>query len=359
MWPILAALALCACLSSCSLLPEEEALRTAPLLKTYERETFELAFAERADMTLSQRVSCTYVPVQVEALRFSVGGEYFDEIYASVGDNVVPGQLLAQLRLDGVQERIEACQAAVDRLTMLLTHLEEDRALALSACAIRGEGLGRDELAESVAAVNERYDADKRSLSDQLYVQNITLTELVKERAKRQLRPSIGGTVTYVRRVSDGELSVAGDRVITVADSTMSLFRAETDLWSRFSEGDSFEIVVGKASYEAVVAGEASLGLPAQEKIEGKKAYVYLTLKTPTFDLEDGDRGTLTLILDERLNALTVPEDAIAIANGQTIVYYQTEDGMKAYKPVTTGLKAQSRVEILEGLAEGEAVIVG
>ena len=80
-------------------------------------------------------------------------------------------------------------------------------------------------------------------------------------------------------------------------------------------------------------------------------------LKNPTFDLEDGDRGTLTLTLDSREDVLMVPESAVTTANGESIVYYQDAEGMKAYKPVETGLVANGMVEILSGLSEGESVI--
>ena len=118
-----------------------------------------------------------------------------------------------------------------------------------------------------------------------------------------------------------------------------------------------FIITANKKEYEAVVASEAELGIQEQEKTEGKAAYVYLLLKTPAFDLEDGDRGTFTLVLDSRKDVLMVPEKAVTTANGQSIVYYQNEEGLKAYKPVETGLVANKMVEIISGLAEGESVI--
>lgn len=45
-------------------------------------------------------------------------------------------------------------------------------------------------------------------------------------------------------------------------------------------------------------------------------------------------------------------------ASGQPIVYYQDEEGMKAYKAVETGLTANKQTEIVSGLMEGESIIV-
>ena len=63
--------------------------------------------------------------------------------------------------------------------------------------------------------------------------------------------------------------------------------------------------------------------------------------------------------MDFRENVLTLPEKAIDTINGQSVVYYQDELGLKSYKIVTTGLIAGGMVEILSGLSEGEQVIVG
>ena len=54
-----------------------------------------------------------------------------------------------------------------------------------------------------------------------------------------------------------------------------------------------------------------------------------------------------------------IPEDAVTLANGEPIVYYQNEEGVKAYKSIVIGLAADDRVEVVDGLSEGDSVIVG
>lgn len=348
----------CVLLSSCSLLPEEETFSTAPLIREYEREEFKLAFAERGDMVLTQKVSCTYVPVQTEALRYTVGGLYFDEFFVEVGDSVTKGQLLAQLDLAGVESQIESSNMQIMKLSMRLSALEENRALALERQRLLMDTSTSAELSEALADVNEQYNIQKQALLDELEIAQLQLSEYEQQLAERQLRAGIDGTVTYVRSVKSGDRSAAGDRVISIADATTSLFRAETKLWDRFEPGQEYVITVSKADYEAIVTAEADLGLPETEKVEGETEYVYFMLKNPTFDLEDGDRGTLVLTLDSRTDVLMVPESAVTTADGQSIVYYQDEEGMKAYKPVEIGLVANDMVEILSGLTEGESVIV-
>ena len=85
---------------------------------------------------------------------------------------------------------------------------------------------------------------------------------------------------------------------------------------------------------------------------------MYFALDQPAFDLKDGDTGNLEIVLDERLGVLHVPAKAVSAANGQPIVYYLRDDGMKAYKYVETGATIDARTEILSGLEEGESVII-
>ena len=348
----------CMLTTSCSLLPEEETFSTAPLIREYEKEEFKLAFAERGDMVLTEKIGCTYMPVKTEVLRYPVGGLLFDEAFVEVGDSVEVGQLLSQLDLAGIEEKVASSKQQIKKLNIRIAALEENRSLALERKRIQMKGSKSSEIEKALRTINEQYDSDLQSLEDSLYLAEIQLAEYEEQLSQRQLRAGIAGTVTFIRSVSSGERSVAGDRFITIADSTMSLFRAETEHWDLFKPGDEFIITVSKNEYEAVVASEEELGLPVTEKTQGENAYIYLKLKNPAFDLEDRDRGTLTIVLDSREDVLRVPESAVTSANGQHIVYYQDEEGMKAYKPVEIGLEAEKMVEIVSGLAEGESVIV-
>ena len=353
-----AAAALCLLLPGCDLLPTEETFRTAPLIREYQREEFTQAACTRGDMHLTKTISCVYVPVRSESLKFPVSGIAYDEFYVKAGDTVTEGQLLAQLDLSDIEQRIESNQREIERLTVRLSHLEQDRDLALRRVLIQHETEGATALREAQSAVNESFDAQRQDLEDSLAIARLRLADSERLLGERQLRAPMDGTVTYVRHVSKGDVSSLSERIVTVADSTLSLFRAETDLWDRFEPGQTVVVTSSKVDYEAVVTDETELGLPPQAKEPGVKAFVYFALTEPTFDLEDNDRGTLTIELDSRENVLRVPASAVSTINGETVVYYQNDEGMKAYKNVTVGLTVGDTIEVLSGLEEGDLVIV-
>ncbi len=341
--------------TACALLPAEEVRRTAPIVKLTQAEEFELAYVTRGDMSLTRRVSCTYVPIQRVPLYFGVSGEYIDEVFVSVGDQVKKGDLLAQLRMSGVEESIADCRAEILRLNMEKAHLEENRELALKRAKTANDG---EALEKAIEEVNTSYDKSAISINDSLSINSLRLDALLEARDLRQIRATIDGTVTYVRKYQESSVSSETERAITIADSTMSLFTAFTDLWEYLPVGTHVTITVKKVEYEAVVADEVALGLPKEERIPGKNSDMYFTLVTPTFDLEDNDKGSTIVELDSRKDVLKIPEAAVSKAGGETIVYYLDLEGMKAYKPVTVGLRADKFYEVISGLSEGEAVIL-
>lgn len=335
------ALLFCLSLSACSLMPEEEVYRSAPVTKDYEAAPYQFAAVVRGDMELTEKISLNYVPVQTEKLAFTVDGEYYDGVFVALGDSVKAGQLLAQLRVDDLLAARDACDRQIELLELSIRQLEERRALNLERVRLNAD------------------PADRSALEDQLTVQQAYRGEYDRRIEARRLRASFDGTVTYARKIDEGARSRLNERVVVVADSTLSLFRGETEWWSYFHEGDEYVITSNNREYHAVVTGEETLGLSPTEHVEGEKGYVYLALTEPAFDLDDGSRGTLILTRDSRTNVLMIPEDAVTLANGEPIVYYQNEEGVKAYKSIVIGLVAGDRVEVVDGLSEGDSVIVG
>lgn len=358
-WILAGVLAAAGTLSGCSLLPEQEIVRTAPVIREYQKEAYEMAAVERGDLIKTERVSAKYVPVQKESMTFQLTGEYVDRMMVQVGDSVEKGQLLGQQRVEEIEEAIVLCESAVHELEMKLQTEDALHGIELQRLEIRMGGAGRQELTEALAKAEEDFAASRRGIEDQLTVKQLELQMLRDDLAARQLRAPFAGTVTFVRDFEEGHRSAYAEVAVTLADSTMTLFRAETKLWPQFHVGDMHEIKVDDATYTLEVVDEASLGVAAKEKVEGKKAYVYFMLTEPNPALEEDDSGMIDLELDRREGVLHVPSSAVMAAGDKHLVYYENEDGIKAYKEVEVGATIDKRTEIISGLVEGELIIAG
>lgn len=345
-------------LTSCALLPEEEAIRTAPVIRAYTPAEYHTLQVRRGDLIRSAKVTCQYVPVKTASLSFALGDEFVDKTFVQAGDAVQEGQLLAQLELGDLEKRIEEAGNVAAELEVRHTYQQKLYELALRRHEAASQDWSEEEKTQALEDIRAEYAQRSQELLDALELQNLTLKELEEELALRQIRAPFSGTVSRVSKYEDGDRSSLVASVLTLVDSTISLFRANTEHWEQFHVGDEYEIVVRNQPYRAVVTDEAALGLETQEREPGKRADVYFALSEPALELEEGNIGTLVLILSEHEAVVYVPKTALSATDGNPIVYYRREDGMKAIKTVETGVTVGDYVEILSGLEEGEEIIV-
>ena len=73
--------------------------------------------------------------------------------------------------------------------------------------------------------------------------------------------------------------------------------------------------------------------------------------------LREGLSVTVSIIIDQRINVLLVPNQAIQLQDGMTYVEV-VQDGQIRALPVVTGLSDWQYTEAVEGLSEGEEVVI-
>ncbi|MFC2065859.1 efflux RND transporter periplasmic adaptor subunit [Chloroflexota bacterium] len=76
------------------------------------------------------------------------------------------------------------------------------------------------------------------------------------------------------------------------------------------------------------------------------------------FQLREGLTITVSIIVDERLNVLLVPNSAITTQGRQTFVQVLAADGTPEQRAIKTGISDYQFTEVIEGLSEGEQIIV-
>lgn len=349
----------CLLLSACQLLPKEETYDKAPLISAYQKEQWEFAYVQRGDLISSQVITCTYMPVQTQTLAFTQVDARFDTMFVSAGEYVQKGQLLAQLDLSGVYEQIEICQREIKKLRLQIDAVDENRKLALERVEILLTNGSQQELEAEYKKLDEQFDLQKQPFLDELELANMQLADCESKLESRQLRAGMDGIVTYVRPLKEGDRIAAGDKLLVIEDSASSVFCADSRYWQHFQPGQEYTITIANEPYLAVVVSEEELGLPQDDKPDDLYGYTYFQLKDQAPYLEDGDRGSVTLVLDCRESVLMIPESAVIRLKRKNVVFYQDKNGLKAYKEVSVGMAANGMIEILSGLEEGECIIKG
>ena len=106
-----------------------------------------------------------------------------------------------------------------------------------------------------------------------------------------------------------------------------------------------------------VAEGEVTFVQPVIDAIT-RTVDVRIALPNPNGDLRPGLYGTVLLEEPGAGPVLTVPRSAVLDSGTRQVVLIETGPGRFAPRDVTLGRRGGDRIEILDGLAEGEQVVV-
>jgi RND family efflux transporter MFP subunit len=329
-------------LTGCGLLPEEEELRTAPVISEYQAEEYRFVLAEKRDLISKEEMACLYQPSKEESLSFEVGGELYSNIYVKAGDEVKKGDLLAELQMGDMDQIIDDSKLAIKKLELQIDYIDHLISAEKKRRTITGDTY------EALGTVTNE-EAQKNQALDALYIARERLKEKEELKKKRQIYAGMDGIISYVKITKNGDRSIEGEKFIQIMDSSLS-FTAKTKNWNYLSVGQKADILVGKDTYETEIA--------SIEKDTDSIYIIKFSLTEPTTNLPQGARGIYTLILEEKKEVLTVPYAAVITIGEKSFVYCMDENDLKTVKMVETGLATDGKIEIKSGLTVGDRVIL-
>lgn len=343
-------------LSGCGLLPKEEELPAAPVLAEAETEEYTVSPVVRGDVRITETIRTNYIPSSSEKLGFQVGDEKIARVYVSVGDTVKAGDVLMELDITDLQDQIRQQENQLEDLNLQLEHLYETESLQLSQAQLQDQQAAENSIAgwtSQADSVLEQYGSQARQLRNSIQVTELRLEELEEKIRERQIIASIDGTVTYLYDFQEGERSVEEKKVITLSDMSQALFEVYSDNGNLLESGQTYTLVCNDTEYDVIAKKAEELDLP-----DVKEDGMYLVLKEVDPNLEQGVSGTIELVLEESLGTLYVSTSAVKDLRGEKVVYCLDEEGFREMRPVRIGLTTDKVTEIVEGLEEGDMVIV-
>jgi len=214
--------------------------------------------------------------------------------------------------------------------------------------------VNKEEQEKERAKVEETYTEPLQDIEDAIYIQKLMLEDVKQKIRERQIFAAIDGTVTYARTMDSELISQKGQTLVTISDLDTNVFVIEGEQAKYFEVGEAVSITCFQKEYAAKVVDASELGIDNQEGDE----VAYLKLDMPDLELEDGVTGRIQLILEHKENVLYIDKKLVKTANGESFVYVMDENGLRTMQPVTTGLETSEYIEIVDGLKEGDLVIV-
>jgi macrolide-specific efflux system membrane fusion protein len=154
----------------------------------------------------------------------------------------------------------------------------------------------------------------------------------------------------------------------TTSTSTAQFVIVGTDAWQTsvsVSESDVALLAVGNqaelttsSSTDTIYGTVTEIGLLSSSS-GGVASYPVTVAVTGSPEgLHDGESVDVSIIYERRTDVLTVPASAVTTEDGQSVVTQEGADGGTVTTAVTVGETSGNLVEITEGLAEGDEVLV-
>jgi len=271
----------------------------------------------------------------------------------SIGDQVEANQILARLDPTEFQARFDQALAAqqMAEVEERFTAIDLARARELSSREVIAQAeLDSVERRQQVAAANFRQaQANVRSAQIQLdyAVIRAPVTGVVAS-----VSTQVGETVAA---------SFASPTFVTIID----LGRLE--IWAYVDETDIGRVAVGQKARFTVdtypdtgFQGTVTAIQPKAEIIDNVVNYVTLIEIGPSEGktLRPEMTTTVNILLDGREDVLTLPNGAVRRDSEGVFAFVPSPDGPER-RVIRTGYRGSNYTEVLEGLEEGEEVLVG
>ena len=304
---------------------------TESLRKQNEATLVEVAFAGRKPFEYEIQAKGQLVATREAALTFKTNG-WLKALYVYPGMHVPKGQLMA---------------------------LQDDREVSLALEKAKIELKERQlEYENQLLATGQRADsAQWETLKTNLeYVTGLRKARLSHKEALWQLQQTrlkapFKGVVTNLE-TKQGARVKKGDVFCLLSDPASLV--VETELLETFSA----QIKPGlKADFKPMGSESVFNGhIKSINPRVNKHGLVKLSIALGNSKgLMPGMHGAVRIYVPFHKNII-IPETALVVRSGKEVVFV-AEQGLAKWKYVTTGLKSQNQVEILEGLTEGDTVI--
>ncbi len=355
-----------------------------------------VAPASRRDVVAGTKVTGVLAPESNLNLNCKVSG-VVAKVYVALGDQVDKGQALLALSGSDLAPQVKAAEAALEAAQSQLARLRQ--------------GAGWEEMQQVQSALNQaqagweaaaqsfqrmKFLFDEGAISRQQYeasetqvkvaaaqlataqmqmqrLQNGPDAETVRaaEAQVKQaeagydaacarledtiLRAPVAGVVSYVR-VSEGELIAPGvPQIGLVAAGKVYLEAAVTEnLVPVLQQGAAVPVFV--PAYAREFDGTVEQIAPAANA-ETRLFQVRIAVPNPDGLLKAGVTAEATIETARASGVLAVPREAVVTA-GEARQVYVVAEGVARRRDVTTGVSSEALVEIVQGLTEGDKVVV-
>lgn len=375
--------------SSCALLPTGRSDRAAseaptptpiPTAIVPTKPTYKVAKGEVVDeLTFSGRIS----PVLEKELFFRTDGRV-RTVFSKRNEMIKKGTVIAELENDALERDLKAAELELERAQVTLDAAKRELEFNLRAAKdnleIEQIKLASLQAAQSpdanaIAIQQKQIDLSQISVDrldrgvDPLVVNDLTRNQLAVEKLKTQIAEAeitapFDGQLLSVS-LSPGQEVKGYQAVVVLADVNNLEVSADllSDQMTKLVEAMPANIVLvsrpgeilkGKVRQLPYPYGSGGRGIKVEDQDKSTRFSVEKSAKDAGFAL--GDLVRITVELERKANVLWLPPQALRVFEGRRFAVVQDGDAQRRVD-VTVGIQTQERVEVKEGLKEGQVVV--
>jgi len=342
-----------------------------------------VAKVARGDIAQTIAVTAEFRPYQEIDVHAKVAG-YVKSIGVDVGDHVKAGQLLAVLEIPELQDELQQAAGGVKRAEQQIDQAKADLARAQSVHEVAH--LNAQRLANVMKArpnLVAQQDIDDATGRDRVSEAQVTTAQAALAAAESQLDIAKAEQSKTQALYSYAQITAPFAGVIThrYAD-TGAMIQAGTSSQTqsmplvRLSQNDRLRLVIpvpASAVPRVQLGARVAVTVQSLHKTvsgtvarfadrldpETRTMHVEVDVQNPRLELVPGMYADATLVLEEAKNVLIAPIQAIDRGEAQSRALVVGQDGRIAARLLTVGLESDDRVEVKQGLNEGDAVVIG
>ena len=305
--------------------------------------------ANAADVLLSQNAG--YLHMKILGTPSTLNGQTVkaNQLIATVDDETITrAAAQAQRDLDAATAHFKsgptlatALQAAKDQMAAY-DKLAKNQIPEVTRAAARGE----------VTRLQSAYDLELVELQHAVDSATTAYKAAAQQLERTEIKSQIDGVLTAINY--DNNTFVQSNQALFTVSSTGMYVSGEVNEEDVGALQNGMEAELRLYSYpNTTFKATVNQVLPAPTVANGSRYAVFLSMDDPPDNLRYGLTGEMNIILGRKPNAITIPTRALN--TDQVLI---VDHGVVAQRTVKVGFKSLEFAEILDGINEGDQVIV-
>ncbi len=333
----------------------------------------EIVVVKRGDVIAKATETGSLEPTNIAEIKSEQSGEV-KKLYVRAGDTIRAGQPLAMIQQESNQaRRVAEARAAIEQERLNLEEAEREnnrmKELFEKGFVARKELENAQKLRDNAQI---KYDLSKRQLlltlsgNKALYEKYLKRDLTSDEADEFTIYSPLPGTILELN-VSVGEIVSSGTSTVT-GGTTMMKIADLSKMWvkTQINEVNIGRVEAGQPAEIRLdaIPNQAYHGRVVKISPKGEKNNNIVTYEV-TIELDNSDQrlkpsmtANIDIITNVAKDVLYLPLIALNQTDGKNAVTLRLPTGENQVRPITPGLKNETVAAIIEGLKEGDQVIL-